>query len=46
MIVIHVCVCVFGRRFKEKKEEVAEPEADPEHDQRTVFAYQVVKLPD
>lgn len=29
------------RRYKEKKEEVAEPEADPERDQRTVFAYQV-----
>lgn len=28
------------RRFKEKKEKV-EPEADPERDQRTVFAYQV-----
>jgi len=28
------------RRFKEKKEAV-EPEADPERDQRTVFAYQV-----
>lgn len=28
------------RRIKEKKE-VAEPEADPERDQRTVFAYQV-----
>ena len=30
---------MFGR-FKEKKEAV-EPEADPERDQRTVFAYQV-----
>lgn len=29
------------RRYKEKKEEVTEPEADPERDQRTVFAYQV-----
>lgn len=29
------------RRYKEKKEEAAEPEADPERDQRTVFAYQV-----
>lgn len=29
------------RRHKEKKEETAEPEADPERDQRTVFAYQV-----
>lgn len=28
------------RRYKEKKE-VVEPEADPERDQRTVFAYQV-----
>lgn len=31
----HLC-----RRFKDKKEAV-EPEADPERDQRTVFAYQV-----
>jgi hypothetical protein len=31
------------RRYKEKKEEVTEPEADPERDQRTVFAYQVIK---
>ncbi|XVF15005.1 hypothetical protein REPUB_Repub09cG0111800 [Reevesia pubescens] len=29
-----------SRRFKEKKE-VVEPEADPERDQRTVFAYQM-----
>ncbi|XP_068639259.1 uncharacterized protein [Aristolochia californica] len=29
------------RRYREKKEEVAEPEADPERDQRTVFAYQI-----
>ncbi|XP_021903643.1 RNA-binding protein 39 isoform X2 [Carica papaya] len=29
------------RRHKEKKEETAEPEADPERDQRTVFAYQI-----
>ncbi|XP_057501192.1 uncharacterized protein LOC130785130 isoform X1 [Actinidia eriantha] len=29
-----------SRRFKEKKEAV-EPEADPERDQRTVFAYQM-----
>ncbi|XP_019199786.1 PREDICTED: RNA-binding protein 39 [Ipomoea nil] len=29
-----------NRRFKEKKE-TAEPEADPERDQRTVFAYQM-----
>ncbi|GMP37484.1 hypothetical protein CsSME_00009137 [Camellia sinensis var. sinensis] len=28
-------------RYKEKKEEVAEPEVDPERDQRTVFAYQI-----
>lgn len=32
--------CIGGRRFKDKKE-VVEPEADPERDQRTVFAYQV-----
>eukprot|EP01018_Ginkgo_biloba_P018999 Gb_11513 [translate_table: standard] len=30
-----------SRRFKERKEEVPEPEADPERDQRTVFAYQI-----
>ncbi|XP_024028785.1 RNA-binding protein 39 isoform X1 [Morus notabilis] len=30
-----------SRRHKEKKEEMAEPEADPERDQRTVFAYQI-----
>ncbi|XP_028798556.1 RNA-binding protein 39 isoform X2 [Neltuma alba] len=30
-----------SRRHKEKKEEAAEPEADPERDQRTVFAYQI-----
>ncbi|KAL2246525.1 UNVERIFIED_CONTAM: hypothetical protein Sindi_2504800 [Sesamum indicum] len=30
---------MFTRRFKDKKEAV-EPEADPERDQRTVFAYQ------
>eukprot|EP00256_Glycine_max_P070613 XP_025985208.1 DEAD-box ATP-dependent RNA helicase 42-like [Glycine max] len=29
-----------GRRFRDKKE-AAEPEADPERDQRTVFAYQM-----
>ncbi|KAI4374172.1 hypothetical protein MLD38_012197 [Melastoma candidum] len=29
-----------SRRFKDKKE-TAEPEADPERDQRTVFAYQM-----
>ncbi|CAJ1977632.1 unnamed protein product [Sphenostylis stenocarpa] len=28
-------------RSKEKKEEATEPEADPERDQRTVFAYQI-----
>lgn len=32
-----------GRRFKDKKE-MAEPEADPERDQRTVFAYQVDEM--
>lgn len=32
--------CLYGRRVKDKKE-VGEPEADPERDQRTVFAYQV-----
>lgn len=31
------------RRLREKKEAV-EPEADPERDQRTVFAYQVIWL--
>ncbi|OAY52292.1 RNA-binding protein 39 isoform X1 [Manihot esculenta] len=30
-----------SRRTKDRKEEVAEPEADPERDQRTVFAYQI-----
>ncbi|WOG84183.1 hypothetical protein DCAR_0103364 [Daucus carota subsp. sativus] len=29
------------RRPKEKREEVVEPEVDPERDQRTVFAYQI-----
>ncbi|MCH96085.1 RNA-binding protein 39-like, partial [Trifolium medium] len=29
------------KRHKEKKEEAAEPEIDPERDQRTVFAYQI-----
>ncbi|XP_027189516.1 uncharacterized protein [Cicer arietinum] len=34
--------CSFGYiRHKEKKEEAAEPEIDPERDQRTVFAYQI-----
>ncbi|XP_045808539.1 RNA-binding protein 39 [Trifolium pratense] len=30
-----------NRRHEEKKEEAAEPEIDPERDQRTVFAYQI-----
>ncbi|KAH9308342.1 hypothetical protein KI387_036253, partial [Taxus chinensis] len=30
-----------NRYFKERKEEAPEPEADPERDQRTVFAYQI-----
>ncbi|XP_068646757.1 uncharacterized protein [Aristolochia californica] len=30
-----------SRRYREKKEEVTEPEADPERDQRTVFVYQL-----
>ncbi|XP_010690339.2 uncharacterized protein LOC104903901 isoform X1 [Beta vulgaris subsp. vulgaris] len=30
-----------SRRPKEKKDDTAEPEADPERDQRTVFAYQL-----
>ncbi|CAK8573923.1 unnamed protein product [Lathyrus sativus] len=30
-----------NRRHKEKKEDAAEPETDPERDQRTVFAYQI-----
>ncbi|KAM1137052.1 hypothetical protein ACFX2B_034694 [Malus domestica] len=30
-----------NRRHKDKKEEGTEPEADPERDQRTVFAYQI-----
>ncbi|MBA0758742.1 hypothetical protein Gotri_021712 [Gossypium trilobum] len=29
------------RRYKDKKEDAAEPEVDPERDQRTVFAYQI-----
>lgn len=37
----YYCASLFGgRRYKDKKE-AAEPEADPERDQRTVFAYQV-----
>nr|XP_024933132.2 RNA-binding protein 39 isoform X2 [Ziziphus jujuba var. spinosa] len=32
---------LFFRRHKEKKDEATEPEADPERDQRTVFAYQI-----
>ncbi|XP_059647447.1 uncharacterized protein LOC132293827 isoform X2 [Cornus florida] len=35
------CRTIFHGRHKEKKEEVAEPEVDPERDQRTVFAYQI-----
>ncbi|QCE08710.1 RNA-binding protein 39 [Vigna unguiculata] len=30
-----------SRRHKEKKEEATQPDADPERDQRTVFAYQI-----
>ncbi|KAJ6838162.1 putative RNA-binding protein 39 isoform X1 [Iris pallida] len=30
-----------GRRYKAKKEEAADPEADQERDQRTVFVYQI-----
>ncbi|XP_044481499.1 probable RNA-binding protein 23, partial [Mangifera indica] len=30
-----------SRRYKEKKDDVVQPEADPERDQRTVFAYQI-----
>ncbi|CAI9769794.1 unnamed protein product [Fraxinus pennsylvanica] len=30
-----------SRRYKEKKKEAEKPEADPERDQRTVFAYQI-----
>lgn len=30
-----------SRRHKDKKEDKVEPEADPERDQRTVFAYQI-----
>ncbi|KAL2996351.1 hypothetical protein AAZX31_10G268000 [Glycine max] len=33
--------CHQSKRHKEKKEEATEPEADPERDQRTVFAYQI-----
>ena len=36
-----LCFSHFHRRYKEKKEDGAEPEVDPERDQRTVFAYQV-----
>ncbi|KAI9123413.1 hypothetical protein K1719_004713 [Acacia pycnantha] len=36
---LHLFCC--RMRPKEKKEEAAEPEADPERDQRTVFAYQI-----
>ena len=41
----YIETCIGGRRFKDKKE-VVEPEADPERDQRTVFAYQVLFLLD
>ncbi|XP_021683614.1 uncharacterized protein LOC110667162 isoform X2 [Hevea brasiliensis] len=34
-------IILYIRRSKEKREEAAEPEADPERDQRTVFAYQI-----
>lgn len=37
----YLSVFIFCRRHKEKKDETTEPEADPERDQRTVFAYQV-----
>nr|XP_009384003.1 PREDICTED: RNA-binding protein 39 isoform X2 [Musa acuminata subsp. malaccensis] len=36
-----VCPRFILRRHREKKEEAPEPEADPERDQRTVFAYQL-----
>ncbi|KAK8699974.1 hypothetical protein V6N13_018381 [Hibiscus sabdariffa] len=36
------CLEVLGfRRYKDKKEDVAEAEVDPERDQRTVFVYQI-----
>lgn len=38
------CFSFFCRRYKDKKEDAVEPEADPERDQRTVFAYQVFEL--
>ncbi|RZB89546.1 RNA-binding protein 39 isoform B [Glycine soja] len=38
VIIVFLLCC---RRHKEKKEEATEPEADPERDQRTVFAYQI-----
>jgi len=34
----------YCRRHKEKKEEATQPDADPERDQRTVFAYQVFQI--
>ncbi|KNA05378.1 hypothetical protein SOVF_190900 isoform A [Spinacia oleracea] len=37
----YLSVFIFCRRHKEKKDETTEPEADPERDQRTVFAYQL-----
>ena len=40
VILIILKLLLENRRFKDKKE-VVEPEADPERDQRTVFAYQV-----
>lgn len=43
IMVILISLCC--RRTKDRKEEVAEPEADPERDQRTVFAYQVYTDP-
>ncbi|KAI9180164.1 hypothetical protein LWI28_001901 [Acer negundo] len=36
-----IIAAFFSRRHKEKKEDGVEPEADPERDQRTVFAYQI-----
>ncbi|XP_074333701.1 uncharacterized protein LOC141671376 isoform X2 [Apium graveolens] len=39
---INGCICNLNcRKHKEKREEVVEPEVDPERDQRTVFAYQI-----
>jgi hypothetical protein len=36
-----ICYLKFLLLCRRKKEELGEPEADPERDQRTVFAYQV-----